>query len=131
MMRMQWVVPNFYLYLFWDFCFQTRVSRVLRASNGRNRASDVAALCRPAASSSSLHASALGGGFIPPPLSRLGIGFWYTFVPSSNGCFGRNAHPTSPPKPAKTAAVPPHRSPKIFLRKIFGKVTISVIYSVL
>ena len=75
---------------------------------------------RPAASSRSPHASALGGEFIPPPLSRLGIGFWYTFVPSSNGCFGRNAHPTSPPKPVKSAAVPPHR-PKKFLRKNFWK----------
>ena len=51
-------------------------------------------------------------------LSCLGVGFWYKFVPSSNGCFGRNAHPTSPPKPVKSAAVPPHR-PKKFLRKNF------------
>ena len=75
--------------------------------------------CRPAASSSSPQASALGGGSIPPPLSRLGVGFWYTFVPPSNGCFGRDAHPPSPPKTIKNAAVPPHRSPLIISPKNF------------
>lgn len=35
MMRMQWVASNFCPYLFWGFCFQTRVSRVLRASNSK------------------------------------------------------------------------------------------------
>lgn len=34
-------------------------------------------------------------------------------------------------KPSKGDAVPPHRSLQKILRKIFGKVTISVIYSVL
>ena len=86
---------------------------------------------RPAASSSSPHASALGGGSIPPPLSCLGIDFWYKFVPSSNGCFGRNAHPTSPPKPVKSAAVSLNRLPQKILQKIFEKVTISVMYLVL
>ena len=68
--------------------------------------------CCPAASSSSPHASALGGGCIPPPLSCLGIGFWYKFVPSSNGRSAFYLPPPSPPKSIKNAAIPPDRSKK-------------------
>ena len=85
--------------------------------------------CRPAASSSSPQASALGGGFIPPPLSRLGVGFWYKFVPPSKG---RSAFYLYPPFAAKNhqkrrrfSKPPPQKN----LRKIFGKVTMSVIYA--
>lgn len=69
-------------------------------------------------------------GLIPPPLSCLSIGFWYKFVPPSNGCSAFYQYPFSPPKSVKNTAVLPH-SPQKFLRKIFGKVTISVIFSVL
>ena len=87
-----------------------------RAGDGMRRGGE----CRPAAPSSSPHASALGGGFIPPPLSCLGVGFWYKFVPSSNGRLGRNAHPPSPQKPVKNASVLPHR-PALLLQNISPK----------
>ena len=86
-----------------------RVVSEREAGDGMRRGGE----CRPAASSSSPHASALGGGSIPPPLSRLGVGFWYKFVPPSNGRFGRGAHPPSPPKTIKIAAHPSHRPKKI------------------
>ena len=50
---------------------QTRVSRVLRASNRRSKASSEAAFCRPAALSARTEASALGSGNYPTALILL------------------------------------------------------------
>ena len=75
--------------------------------------------------------SAIGGGFIPPPLSCLGIGFWYKFVPPSNGCSAFYQYPFSPPKTVKKRRRSSAPLPQKILRKIFRKVTISVIFSVL
>lgn len=70
-------------------------------------------------------------GIIPPPLSRLGIGFWYKFVPPSNGCSAFYQYPFSPPKTVKKRRRSSAPLPQKIPRKIFGKVTISVIFSVL
>ena len=70
MMRMQWVASNFCPYLFWGFCFQTRVSRGFSARCGGSKMQLVAFF-----------------------LSCLGIGFWYKFVPPSNGCSTFNKYP--------------------------------------
>ena len=109
----------FILHFIIKSCPQTRVSRVLQASERRGTECGGAANCRPAASSSSPHASALGGGSIPPPLSCLGIGFWYTFVPPSNGCSALYQYPFSPQKTVKrrrrsSAPLPQKISPKNF-----------------
>ena len=100
---------------------QTRVSRVLQASKRRETESCGAANAAPQHRLQVRKRAPSAVRFIPPPLSCLGIGFWYMFRPTFRWLFCILSISLFAAKTRQKRRRSSHTPPKKILRKKFWK----------